>query len=96
MVSAPRAEKSAHQPLQQPGAEGIEPLDTGHVDIDAFDAAIVPGRVIDLRFQQVRVLGNPSAAGSEPQPPAFGLFVEQRIAHALPLKSPAGSKIGVR
>ena len=36
--------EGAHQPLQQPGAEGVEPLDRAHVDIDVFDVGVRAGR----------------------------------------------------
>jgi len=71
-----------HQPLQQPGAEGIEPLDAAHVDIDALELAGAPGLVLDLRLEAARVLRDPSAGAGELELLALGGSFQQRDAHS--------------
>ena len=38
-VAPPLASRSRRMPLQQPGAVGVEPFDTAHVDVDVADAS---------------------------------------------------------
>ncbi len=73
--------KAARQPLQQPGAERVEPVDPAHIDDDAFDAAGVPGRGIDLRLQAAGVLGHPGAGTGELEPLALCRAFKQYAAH---------------
>ena len=79
-VAAARG-KAARQPLQQPGAEGIELVDARHVDIDAFDGAAPAGGRVDLAFQPARVAGGPGAGAGELELVAFGTGFEQAVAH---------------
>ena len=74
--------EGAHQPLQQPGAEGVEPLDSRHVDIDALELAAAAGLALDQGFQRPGVAGGPSAGGGEFEPLALRRAFEQHVAHA--------------
>ena len=74
--------KAARQPLQQPGAEGVELVDPAHVDVDALDGAAALGRGVDLRLQAAGVLGHPGAGAGEPEPLALRRAFEQYAAHA--------------
>ena len=73
--------KAARQPLQQPGAEGIEAVDPGHVDDNALDGVAAPGRGVDLRLQAVGVLGHPGAGAGKTQPLTFRRAFKQYAAH---------------
>ncbi len=80
-VAAARGE-AARQPLEQPGAEGVEPLDPAHVDIDALDGPAPHGLGVDLRLKAVRVLGHPGAGAGELELLALGRGFEQGVAHS--------------
>ena len=71
----------AGQPLQQPGAEGVELIDRGHVDIDALHGAAAPGRGVDLGFEGAGVLGDPRAGAGKLELLAFGGAFQQCNAH---------------
>ena len=69
--------EGAHQALQQPGAEGVEPLDRRHVDGDALDGRVAAAEAVDLRFQRPRVGRGPDAGAGERQPVALQVFAQE-------------------
>ncbi len=79
-VAAARAE-AARQPLQQPGAEGIEPIDPAHVDNDLADGPAPPDLAVDQRLEVVRVLGGPCAGAGKPELLALRRGFKQYVAH---------------
>ena len=59
----PGALRGAHEPLDQPGAERVEPLDPAQVDRDARGPWRAQRRPVDHRLELVRVLHRPGAGG---------------------------------
>jgi len=78
----PVRRKGARQPLQQPGAEGVEPLHRAHIDIDMFDVGVPPGGSIDLRLEAAGVLRHPGAGGGQMQPVALQRAMQQGTRHS--------------
>ena len=68
----PRTDEGALEALDQPGAEGVEPLEPGEVDIDASRAAVAPGGVVDDSFELGGALGRPGAGRGKRQVFALG------------------------
>ncbi len=63
-----------HQPLDQPGAEGVQPLYPGDIDLGV---AAVGGRLRHQRAQRIGLVDGPRSAGREPQPVALGGAAER-------------------
>ena len=51
----------AVEPLDQPGAEGVEPLESGEIDVDAARACVAAGGVVDDLLKLGGALGGPRA-----------------------------------
>src|SRR5215211_3392429 len=70
----------ADQPLQQPGAVGIELAHVTHVDGDAAHARLLLGDRVDQRLQVAGIVGGPSAGGSDVELLAVDLAAQQWFA----------------
>ena len=75
-VAAP-AGPDAQGSLDQPGAIGIEALDTGDVDDNALHCRIGPGRMFDQRLKRARVLGRPCTGRGQAEAARSHLAAEQ-------------------
>ena len=53
--------KSAVEALDEPGAERIEPIEPGEIDIDAARRLVTRGRVVDDCLELRGALGDPGA-----------------------------------
>jgi hypothetical protein len=82
---APPLACRAHQPLQQPGAVGVELLDPLHVDVDLADGLFRARGCAHERFELGGIVGCPGAAGHKLKPLAADLAGEQRHVH-IPLR----------
>ena len=77
--------------LDEPGAEGVEPFESGEVDIDASRLSVAPGGVIDDSFELGGMLGRPGARGCKRQVLALGGHGEPGSVHGFLPAAGAGA-----
>ena len=63
-AAEPRLSEGSLQPLDQPRAERVEPLETGEVDVDRARAGMPAARVLDQAFELGGALHRPGAGGT--------------------------------
>ena len=93
--AAARGREIAHQPLQQPGAKGVEPLDLGHVDGERELAGGLPHGGIDQRLQIGGAVDRPRARCRELEAIARASYVVSKAwLTANPLRTRARPRRG--
>jgi hypothetical protein len=65
-------EEGSLQPLDQPRAEGVQPLEAGEVDVDRARAGMPAARVFDQAFELGGALHRPGAGSKQRDMIAFG------------------------
>src|SRR6185312_10159419 len=73
--------EGAHEPLQEPRPERVEPLDLPHVDRHLLDRRMPLRRGVDLALERLRIGRGPCAGGREPQGVALRGVDQQCVRH---------------
>ena len=74
-------EEGSLQPLDQPRAERVEPLEAGEVDVDRARAGMPAARVLDQPFELGGALHRPGAGSKQRDMIALGRGGERSGAH---------------
>ena len=74
-------EEGSLQPLDQPGAERVEPLEPGEVDVDRARAGMPVARVLDQAFELGGALHRPGAGSQQRDVIALGSGGKRGGAH---------------
>ena len=74
-------EEGSLQPLDQPRAEGVEPLEPGEVDVDRARAGMPAARVLDQAFELGGALHRPGAGSQQRDVIALGCGGKRGGAH---------------
>ena len=84
LAAAPRMTKDRLEALDQPGAERVEPIEPGKVDVDGAGAGVPTAGVFDQALELGGALDRPGARYGERDMVALGGGGERSGAHRRP------------